>query len=266
MTRVGLLVSLLLLVSVRVEATSVASTPVEVRSPDGKKIVFEETGEAHLQLSVRDADGSNRRQLTHFTVLSNWSYLPRWAPDSTHIAFCFSDRGKNLKIYVVEADGSNLRQLTPDTAYSFAPAWSPDGKQIAFSSGSDEPRGYPRLPKDDTTRELYVIRVEGSNLRQLTHLGADSNYPAWSADGRQIAFSSTLDGDDEIYVMNADGSNIRQLTHNDVTDETPEWSRGGAITFYQRTGDCHSPSWIFACKIEKYTMNADGSELRKSAP
>ena len=51
--------------------------------------------------------------------------------------------------------------------------------------------------------------------------------PAWSPDGRQIAFESNLDGDMEIYVMNADGSGVRQITHNTLWDEGPAWSPDG---------------------------------------
>ena len=59
--------------------------------------------------------------------------------------------------------------------------------------------------------------------------------PAWSPDGRQIAFESNLDGDMEIYVMNADGTNVRQITHNTLWDEGPAWSPDGTkFVFSQR--------------------------------
>jgi len=52
-----------------------------------------------------------------------------------------------------------------------------------------------------------------------------SSEPAWSPNGRQIAFASVRDGDGEIYVMNADGSHRRPLTHNRIRDFTPSWGR-----------------------------------------
>ena len=74
--------------------------------------------------------------------------------------------------------------------------------------------------------------------------------PAWSPDGRQIAFVSDRDGNWEIYVMNADGSSQTNLT-NDLPDDTgPVWSPDGrqiAFVF------CRDGSY------EIYVMNADGS-------
>jgi hypothetical protein len=79
--------------------------------------------------------------------------------------------------------------------------------------------------------------------------------PAWSPDGRQIAFESNLDGDMEIFVMNADGSNVRQLTHNTLWDEGPAWSPDGTrFAFSRGADDLHLDIW---------TMNADGSDARQ---
>lgn len=55
----------------------------------------------------------------------------------------------------MNADGSGIRQLTNDTAIDFSPDWSPDGKKIAFRS------------HHDGLADIYVINVDGSNLRNL---------------------------------------------------------------------------------------------------
>jgi TolB protein len=51
--------------------------------------------------------------------------------------------------------------------------------------------------------------------------------PAWSPDGRRIAFASARDGNSEIYVMNADGSSPVRLTEHPEQDDFPAWSRDG---------------------------------------
>jgi Tol biopolymer transport system component len=68
------------------------------------------------------------------------------------------------------------------------------------------------------------MNADGTNQRNLTnHLGEDM-LPAWSPDGRRIAFTSDRDGNKEIYVMNADGTNQRNLTNYSAEDMLPAWS------------------------------------------
>ena len=56
----------------------------------------------------------------------------------------------------------------------------------------------------------------------------DVQTPAWSPDGRKLAFVSQRDGNAEIYVMNADGSAQENLTRQPANDSHPSWSRDGA--------------------------------------
>ena len=80
-----------------------------------------------------------------------------------------------------------------------------------------------------TARKIQVMDVASGVVTTLVDSSPTSydSAPAWSPDGRQIAFESTMDGDREIYVMNADGTNVRQLTHNTLWDEGPAWSPDG---------------------------------------
>ena len=92
----------------------------------------------------------------------------------------------------------------------------------------------------------------------------DVQTPAWSPDGRKLAFVSERDGNAEIYVMNADGSGLRNLTRTPSHDRDPAWSPDGrAIAFVQecmpRPGD---PRWQCGATY-LYAVNADGSGLRR---
>jgi len=73
----------------------------------------------------------------------------------------------------------------------------------------------------------HATAVAASPIRQLTSSTATNVRPAWSADGKSIAFQSNRDGPYHIYVMNTDGSNLRQLTSGDNDDRHPTWSPDG---------------------------------------
>lgn len=118
------------------------------------------------------------------------------------------------------------------------------GDRLAFSSDRDG------------DFEIYLIDIDGSNLRQLTDNGGSDFDADWSPDGRQIVFArrETLESDSEIVIMNADGSDPRQITDNDFDDTDPAWSPDGEwIAFSSnRDGDA-----------DIYLMRVDGSDLRQ---
>jgi len=82
----------------------------------------------------------------------------------------------------------------------------------------------------------HISAVAASPIRQLTSSTATNVRPAWSADGKSIAFQSNRDGPYHIYVMNTDGSNLRQLTSGDNDDRHPNWSPDGKVIAVD-TGD-----------------------------
>ena len=68
------------------------------------------------------------------------------------------------------------------------------------------------------------MNADGSGQRRLTRAPRDDFDPAWSPDGRKIAFVSERDGNPEIYVMNTDGSGQRNLTRSPADDRLVAWS------------------------------------------
>ncbi|SRR6266511_1581296 len=111
------------------------------------------------------------------------------------------------------------------------------------------------LPPD--VLELYAVNADGSGLTRLTHNASSDDSPAWSPDGRQIAFVSAQRGQEpDIYVMNADGSGRTRLTHNEYVDGSPAWSPDGRYIAFVR----HLPNEPQPFEnSEIFVMQSDGS-------
>lgn len=91
---------------------------------------------------------------------------------------------------------------------------------------------------DGGSYDIYTMKPEGSDLVRLTDSPADEEEPAWSPDGRKIAFASDRSGKPQIYTMNADGSGTRRITRDGGT--TPSWSPTGKRIAFDRRGDIYT--------------------------
>ncbi|MFI5135612.1 MAG: TolB family protein, partial [Chitinophagales bacterium] len=93
------------------------------------------------------------------------------------------------------------------TVFCQSIGWSPDSKQICFAAILVDSG---KIVKDHW--QIYLVNVDGTNLRKLTSGNYNNEWPSFSPDGKKIAFESTRDGNPEIYVMNADGSGQTRIT------------------------------------------------------
>jgi Tol biopolymer transport system component len=219
--------------------------------PGADRIVFTSERDGNQEIYVMNPDGTEQTRLTNNPPVGNILGIdadPAWSPDGTKIAFLSVRDKPDGEIWIMNADGSNPRNLTSDsTRWDLEPEWSPDGQQIVYvSSRYDSGRVVAG------TAEIYLINVDGTNRRQLTHNNYTDAYPVFSPRGNEIVFHHDGDGDHEIYVMDLVGNILRRLTSNEASDRGCSWSPDGNKLVF--TSDRSVDGEI-------YVMDADGTNV-----
>ena len=162
-----------------------------------------------------------------------------------------SSRSVVPQLYLVNADGTDLTQLTNMDNGACQPSWAPDGMRLVFIS--------PCLGRGEifetiyNESSLYVINVDGTGLKQLTPSPGSDFEPAWSPDGKQIAFTSVRGGFRQIYTLDVDSLAVTLLTNTTdaIESSEPSWSPDGTKIVYtvKRVGT-----------YQVWSMNSNGQE------
>jgi len=184
---------------------------------------------------VTDLDGD--RDLATLIEGSNYVLLtqntdadedPSLTPDGRRIVFA-SDRFGNFDVFTARISGSgrgtrltSVTRLTDHSAADRNPSVSPSGDVLFDSDRTGE-------------RQIYIIKRDGTGLRQLTTTPGGNWAPAWSFTGDEIAFASGRQGRAGIYAMRRDGTEQRRLTADEEDADAPAWSPDDAsIAFVSR--------------------------------
>jgi Tol biopolymer transport system component len=209
-------------------------TPTAYSMVEAGLIAFNSNRSGNNDIYVMYSDGS---QVTRITNSPYDERVPSWSPDGRFIAYQ-SNEGGDYELMVYDLETGRTSQVTNNSCDDFNPVWSPDGAWLAFYSDCDG------------NREIYTMRSNGSDRRQLTHTSGIYNwFPNWSPDGRHITFSSNRSGKYEVYIMNADGSGVRTLGRGCVSAFSPD---GENLVFAQYCTDTG----------QIYIIGTDGSNLR----
>jgi Tol biopolymer transport system component/DNA-binding winged helix-turn-helix (wHTH) protein len=202
-----------------------------VWSHDGRLLYFgsDRAGRMNLwRVSIDEKSGSVLGPLEAITTPSPYSGPISISRDGGRIAYVQQITTANIQTVgfdpVRERIVSQPQWITQGSRQARHPDLSPDGEWLAFhDEGKQE--------------DIFVVRTDGTELRQLTNDIYRDRYPRWSPDGRRIAFHSNHSGEYDIWLINPDGSSLERLTYTSASAFfSPIWSPDGKRLVYNIPG------------------------------
>jgi Tol biopolymer transport system component len=171
-------------------------------SNDGNRIAFlsngnEKRAELFIDLWLADAHTGKRiKRLVESTTNPNFEELrllysqSSFSNDGRSLAFTAQREGKDV-MYILDVASANVKRRVdlPSVDAIWSPVWSPDDKQIAFSG------------THGGITDLYIVDVDGKNLRQLTNDEYGDMQPAWSPDGKRLAFATDRSPETDLSIL-----------------------------------------------------------------
>jgi Tol biopolymer transport system component len=214
--------------------------PVFVRGGDELVFTVLETPTQWSLMRLKVAEGSVERLHPQATTSE---FEPAFTPDGS--LYCFVQNRANLNLKLVIRDTKQNKDSIYDPGGGFAgmrsPTIAPDASRIVFSLA------------DATGQQIFAVDAQARNRVNLTKTSLN-NWPAYSPDGKQIAFGSSRDGHFEIYLMDARGEGVRRLTTSNAFNIRPAWSPDGKRIAFTSNRDAN---------YEIYVMDADGRNHRR---
>lgn len=165
---------------------------------------------------------------------------------STQIAFV-SSRGGSKEIWVMDYDGANQHPLTSLKSIALTPRWSPDASRIALTCYAPA--------SGVVSAQICMYSLDSGKLVSFARYRGTNSAPAWSPDGSQVMFSSSMAGNPDLYVTDASGGKPKRITFANGTSTSPTWNpkTGQSVVFVSDRGGVP----------QLYLMNADGTDAAK---
>jgi TolB protein len=207
-----------------VAAERLTTHPAEDRgpdcSPDSRVVVFASNREGTYDLFALDlTDGTVER----LTDGAGDEVAPSWSPEGQRLVFHRTPaEGESFAagLWTLDLHTGEQSLVVAEESAELTPDWSPDGAWVAYNAMRGE------------QPDLFRVRLDGSDLEQLTSNPQRDLWPRFSPDGASLVFFSRRDTEgefDELYLLELASGEIRRLTeHPDHHDFVPAWAPDGS--------------------------------------
>ena len=288
-------------------------------SPNGKSIAFLSSREGATQVYVMPAQGGNAKKITSLSTGADnekWSPDGRWVAFTSSVFpdcgddSCNRERddaaekskvkaraydhllyrhwvhwsdGKRSHLFLVAANGGSPRDLTVHADYDVPPdergdandfAFSPDSKELCFTAVTDRPEAI------STNGDLFLVSTSGGDAKRITTNPGFDGHPAYSPDGRFIAYRSQKTPEYEsdrwrlMLYDRAGGMHTEVAESFDRSVEDIVWSPDSKGIFFTAVNEAEQPVYEIAAAPastpreimkdsfnESVSVSADGSTL-----
>jgi Tol biopolymer transport system component len=196
-------------------------------SPDGKRLALEINDGKRRDIWVYEWE---RDTLTRLTFAGEDNVFPVWTPDGQRIVYSSQGKGGTYNLWWIRADGAgDAQRLAESKSQQYAGSWRPDGKVLAF---------FPINP--GTNYDIMTLPIEGDEKsgwkpgepKPFANNAFNERFPAFSPDGRWLAYGSNESGSYEVYVRPFPGPGGKwQISTGGGA--FPKWSHNGKELFYR---------------------------------
>ncbi len=205
-----------------------------------------------FEIYIADLNGKITQQLTNSPGYDAEATL---SPQGDKIVFT-STRSGDLELWTMNIDGTNLKQVTNSLGYDGGAFFSPDGKKLVFRASrptsEEDVKEYKELLAQGLVMpvkmEIYTCNVDGSDLKQITHLGKANWAPYFTPDGKKIIFSSNYDAEKgfffNLFTINIDGTGLEKITSISNFNAFPMFSRDGKKIVFSSNRNTHGKPGI----------------------
>ena len=225
-------------------------------SPDGRRLVFSRnilTTVADLYELNLNAEFIPSGEPKRLTFLNSWTPSPAWTPDGSEIVFSAGQWG-TLNLWKMAATGSMKPvRLSSVGEGGSHPAISKNGARLVYEKETTDLNIW-RFDVSETSSQSAPEKLIASTRMEHT--------PAYSPDGKKIAYSSNISGSWEIWLCDADGSNSSQLTaFGGPFTRFPTWSPDGNWIAFDSRADADADIYVIRSQGGKPRRLTKGASL-----